>query len=214
MLEAAAAKEIEAVYIPEGKFGPAMSALPERMQLFVLACLATGERMNYTKAAKLAGYEEGKIGSSQLKVQGHRLAHDPRVRAAITETAKNHFQASTLFAATYLVRAVANPKIDHKDRIKAATAILDRGGIHALTGHKLEVVHTDNRAEKLLKVIALAKAQGIDPRMFLGTLADVTDADYEMIDKVTPAASDATERGSSPPVAQGSVQPGFSSEGK
>lgn len=182
MLERLAETEIAKAFGPDaGQFGPAMASLPPRHQRFVLACLAIGEKMNHTKAAKMAGYLPGKAGSSQLKVQGHRLAHDPKVRAALVETAKSHFEASTLTAAIFLANTVSNPKVERAVRVKAALGILDRGGIGPISEHKINVNHTDSRAEKLLKLAELAKAAGQDVREVLGELADITDVDYEVV---------------------------------
>ncbi len=187
MLARLAENEVADIFTPDaGKFGPKMAALPPRMQRFVLACLSVGEKMNHTKAAEMAGYEAGKAGSSQLKVQGHRLAHDIRVREALLEMAGSHFQASTLMAAMYLTKTVADSSVDHGIRVKAAIGILDRGGLHAKSEHNVNVTHTDNRAEKLLKLAELAKAAGQDPRAVLGELADVTDVEFKMVADKSP----------------------------
>ncbi len=165
----------------ETKLGPAMKALNERQRLFVIALLDLGGRKNHRRAAKFAGYDGDAI---TLKVTGHRLAHDPKVQAAILEEAKSRMQAATVAAVNFIEDVLTSTRYDVKYRMKAAQMVLDRGGLHALTEHKVDVNVNDTRAEKLLRVVALAKQLGKDPRELLGNLADVIEGDFKVLEPV------------------------------
>lgn len=166
---------------PEAELGPCMKALLPRQQLFVLAMLDCGAKVNHTAAARMAGF----LGDTNtLKVQGHRLAHSQKVQAAILEEAQKRLQSATMVATALLQDVVGNPKVPVKSRLVAAGMILDRGGLHAKSEHKVQVSHTDNRADKILRVVELARLTGQDPQKLLGSLADVTDA--EIIESTVP----------------------------
>lgn len=163
----------------EGRLGPAMRALNERQRRFVIAMLDLGCQANHTRAAVLAGYG----GTNEtLRVTGHRLSHDDKVQAAILEEARKRLTTGTIAAVSLLIDTITDTTADRKDRLKASQILMDRGGLHAISEHTVKVEHTDDRAEKLAKLIALAKAQGIDPRSLLGNLSDVIDADYRVLD--------------------------------
>lgn len=166
----------------DAKLGPAMRVLNPRQRAFVVALLDLGCQTNHTRAAMIAGYEGN---GNSLKVTAHRLAHDDRVQAAIIEEARKRLTTGTIAAVSYLVDVITSKAALDKDRLKAAQMLLDRGGIHAITEHNVKVEHTDNRSEKLAKLVVLAKAQGVDPRALLGGLSDVIEADYEVIDETT-----------------------------
>ena len=104
-----------------------MSALNERQQAFVLAMIEF-PGVNHAKAARLAGYSDVKEGA---KVRGHYLAHNPAVQEAIREEAGRRLNASSLAAAGVLMQLLTDPKIEPKDRIKAAGMLLDRSGFGA-----------------------------------------------------------------------------------
>lgn len=165
----------------DSKMGPCMKALNERQRLFVIALLDLGGRKNHRRAAQFAGYEGGPL---VLRVTGHRLAHDPKVQAALLEEAKARLQSSTVAAVNLIEDVLTSTRYDIKDRMKAATMVLDRGGLHALTEHKVDVNVNDTRAEKLLRVVALAKQLGKDPRELLGNLADVIEGDFKVLEPV------------------------------
>lgn len=170
-------------FIPsDSDLGPAMLALNMRQRLFVIAMLDSGSSASQTNSARLAGYADEGVG---IRVRGHRLAHSPKVQAAILEEASKRLQAGTLVASGVLLEIASNPKARDADRLKAAAMILDRGGLGAVSEQRISVTHTDNRAEKLLRVVELARLTGQDPRALLGSMADVSDA--EVVEAVSPA---------------------------
>lgn len=147
-----------------GKPGPAMSQLRARQQAFVMAVLETGGQAKQANLAKMAGYTGNDV---TLQTTGFRLMHDAKVIAAIKEEADRRLQSGSLLATSVLVEIAQNPM--HKDRFKAAVAILERTGFVAKTEHTVNV-HDDRRSNKelLAEVLAVAAQLGVDPQKLLG----------------------------------------------
>lgn len=158
----------------EHNMGPAMSLLNDQQRMFVAAMVETGGG-NHTRAARMAGY--GNTEES-TRVAAHRLTHAPKIIAAIKEEADRQMQAGILVGSNALL-AIAQDTM-HKDRFKAAVALLDRGGLQIVTQHK--VIVQDDRADReiMRDIVELAKQQGIDPKMLLGQNIpkDVIDAEF------------------------------------
>lgn len=171
-------EHLRAALPPDGELGPAMKALNERQQLFVLACLNMGSRVDHTRAVKIAGYQGTK---NSYKVQAHRLAHDAKVQAAILEEAGKRIQAGTIAASGLLVEVIGAKKVPVKDKLKAAGMLLDRGGLPAASEHRVTVTHPEDRVAKLQRMANLAKSLGLDPRQLLGNLSDAIEGDYEVL---------------------------------
>ncbi len=173
----------------EDRLGDAMLELNPRQRMFVLAVVLFGCASNQTRAARLAGYD-GTVSS--LKVQAHRLAHNPKVQAALLEEAKKHFQAGTIAAGQLAMKFVGDDAIDPRIRLKAAEMVLDRGGLHKTTEQIVRSTYEPSREEKLLRLVEVARALGQDPRVLLGSLADVVEADFRVA-KLEPAADGVLE---------------------
>lgn len=156
-----------------------MRALTARQKIFVIAVLDLGIKENL-KAARVAGYEGT---DNTVKVTGHWLAHNPRVVAALKEGARTRFEMGTVAAARLVLDTVDDETIERKDRLKAAAMVLDRGGMPATTEHRVNVRHELTREEKVLRLAELAIAAGEDPRQLLGTLSDVIEGDFALIEK-------------------------------
>lgn len=170
--------------MPDGKFGPAMEKLNPRQRAFVLAMLDMGGAMNHTAAARAAGYSDTGGADSGIRVAGHRLAHDIKIQAAIREEAGRRMNSGAIMAASVLIDIAANPV--HKDQLKAATQLLDRAGLNAVTEHKITVDHLGGDDRELLqRVKTMAKELGIDPEKLLGT-AGLTDVDFEVVGGAAP----------------------------
>lgn len=154
-----------------------MKSLSPIQRAFVIAYIQTGKRR---EAYRLAGYSCSSLNA--VDVNCHRLMHDERVQAALVEEGRKHIKASAVLAMNYLTELVTNVEADHKDRSKAAIAILDRGGLHALTEHHVNITHHETRESKIQRVIELAKLLGKDPRELLGDLVDAIPSDMKAID--------------------------------
>lgn len=145
--------------------GPALAKLLPQQRAFVRALIATGGGDN-TKAARLAGY--GGTNPQSAHVQASRLAHNPKVVEAIREEAERTIRASVALGAGVLVEIAKDAM--HKDRFKAANALLDRGGM--LLVQKSEVLHHHLTDEKSVteRITVLAERLGLDPVLLLGNV--------------------------------------------
>lgn len=177
--------------IEKPKYGPAMQKLNERQRLFVLNLMEFGDD-NFTRAARAAGYTDtGDPKTTAIRLQAHKLAHDPRIQEAMLEEAKRRLQGGLILAVSTLVTHVrsADPKV----ALKAAEMLMNRGGIHALSEHKVNVEHTLNEEEMVKSIEMMAQKMGIDPSSLLGDAGvkqlppprqvpiDVIDAEFEEV---------------------------------
>lgn len=167
-----------ATEVGEGECGPAMAVLNERQRAFVRAYIALGR--NGYQDNSLAAKEAGYTGSDEhLRVQGHRLSHDPRVMAAILEEAKKGVSvAAAVVGYPVLVEIALDADAPRKDRIKCALALMDRGGIPAMTEHKVSVDHGPNNERMLALAKRFAAELGVDETRLLGVNRDVIDVEF------------------------------------
>jgi hypothetical protein len=78
----------------------------------------------------------------------------------------------------------SNPKVKPETRLKAATELLNRSGLHSTTEHKVTVDRPDMDERQLVRrIAALAQEQGLDPSMLLGARGYVIDAEFEIVEK-------------------------------
>lgn len=177
---------IEALTGGDTNFGTAMRKLPnETMRKYVLIRVMQGTS-NFMKAAELAGYSAVSEGS--LRVQGHRLEQDPRIQAAIHEESlrqARHNLGSMLVRASERVSDVLeDTQAKNSDTLKAASLIMDRMGLHAISESKSTVEHIGDSPEVIEKVRRLAASLGINAEKLLGArLANkpAVDAEYEIV---------------------------------
>lgn len=193
-----AASKALTLWADPSKYGPKMKALPEARRQFVLAMLATGGK-NKAEAARMAGYKSP-------YVEGCRLASDPQIRAAMqeqavqyelmvegfghdpetleamAEEAANRIRSGAILGASALWEIAMDPL--HKDRLKAAQDLLDRGQILQVQHNQtIKVEHvTRTTQEKVERIIEIAKKQGLDPHKLLGDYGVVIDAEFKVID--------------------------------
>lgn len=142
-----------------------MAALNERQQAFVLALFDINTR-DATHAAEQAGYSTESRGS--LKVQAHRLWHDARIQEAIDEVGKRQFKGMVPFAIKTLALVRDNPQASGAERTKAAQLILDRGGFHGVTEHKMVVEHIADDPDQMKRIAAMAAMLGLPVEKLLG----------------------------------------------
>jgi hypothetical protein len=157
-----------------------MQAINEQQREFVLALMRQGLTLDYTAAARSAGYCAENPETANRAA--YRLAHDEKVLAAIHEEAYRRLQAGTLAAVELLTGFIGDAEVDSAVRLKAATALMDRAGLHAKSEHLVAVSHTDDRQSKLLRLAELARAAGQDPKLVLGSLADALEGDYSVLE--------------------------------
>jgi len=163
--------------------GPAMRALAtNQMRAFVIE-LQDGPDLNYSRAARAAGY--GGKGSDDQVVwnAAYRLAHNPKVIEAINEEAHRRLGASAGWTVSQLINLGQSAKSD-SDKRGALKDILDRiPGFGTKTEHNVNVTHKDERStrELLLTAAALAKQLGIAGPMKLLN-GPVVDAEFKTVD--------------------------------
>ena len=157
----------------QSSLGPAMRELTEKQQRFVIALVEIGG--NQTKAAALAGYSQAGRMHSTLATLNMR---NEKVIAAIKEEADKRLRAGTLLASSVLIEIAGNSM--HKDQLKAATELLNRGGL--MTVQKIEIAHTlelKKRNENEATIIEEGAARGLTPRQALGyDPSHIEDADF------------------------------------
>ena len=165
-------------------YGPAMLALSPMMRRYVVMWC---EHPNFgPKAlAKAAGYQGD---DNCLAVTGHRVSHDKKVLAAMDEEASKRLRYGGAIGVAAVVKIALNEA--HKDHLKAALALMDRTGRHAMSEHK--VVVDDKRPETKAELIAAIKRvageAGLDDgavQKLIGVdVGNVVDAEFEEIPNV------------------------------
>lgn len=118
--------------------GPAMSALTEKQQAFVLELVRGSRPEKPSLAAAAAGYADPSVSA-------HQLMRSRKVLAAIREEADKRFGASALIGVKALVDIANDPM--HKQRFQAAQALLDRAGLQVVA--KQEIVVKDDRIQAM-----------------------------------------------------------------
>lgn len=145
--------------------GPKMRALNPQQRAFVRALVMTGGS-DHTKAARMAGY--GETPGSQ-RAAAYRLAHDPKVLAAIKEVAEAEIRTSILVG-TRVLQEIAQD-VTHKDRLKAATQLLDRGGLIIQQQLNVHLIQETSESDIIARIQSVAAKLGIDPAQLLGKAA-------------------------------------------
>src|SRR5438552_474007 len=110
--------------------GPAMRALNPRQRAFVVGKI---NGLNDNAAARAAGY----VVAAPVGNHGYatHLAHHEGVQAAILEEARKLMRSHGPKSILCLVAIRDDTEAADKDRIKAATELLNRSGFHAVSEH-------------------------------------------------------------------------------
>lgn len=147
---------------PEGSYGPAMAALSPLQRRFVIAMCETGGG-NASLAYRMAG--PNTVNENTIKVAASLLLHTDKVLLAIREEADRRCRSGAILGASALSEIAMDTT--HKDRFKAASALLDRAGLGLV--QKSEVVHVHkNDEEAIERIRTLAKVLGLDAQKLLG----------------------------------------------
>jgi hypothetical protein len=171
-------------------FGPAMAALTERQRAFVMAMIEF-PGITQQDAARRAGYSDPGPHSSAIRVQGHYLAHNPAIQAAIREEAGKRLNAASLTAAGVLLKLLSDDAVEPKDRIKAAGMLLDRSGFGAAQTINVNKTVTDRTGTAMLdRIKELALRLNVDPTKLLGAnvapAAEVVEAEFQVVTDENP----------------------------
>ena len=164
---------------------PALSKLTDKQKRFVIAYLETGGA-NETEAARIAGYSE--TNPNGCSVEANRLMRNDKILAAIKEEAQKRINGGVLLGASVLVEIASDPL--HKDRLKAAQSLLDRGGLMQVSKSEHLHIIEDNRTDQELIgfIVAQAKLNGLDPSKLLGFNPDleIIEAESQEIEDAPP----------------------------
>ena len=163
-------------------FGPAMAVLTDKQRAFVQAYC---EHPNYDNAplVKEAGYGDSTLVSA--RVTGYRLMHNEKILAAINEEASKRLRGSGILGVSVMMQIAANPA--HKDHLKAATALADRTGFHALSEHKVTIddKRPKSRKEMVQQMIAMGREQGMsNDQIKVFGAGEIVDADFVEVSEV------------------------------
>lgn len=164
------------VTVPRAEeLGQFMRALNERQQKFVVALAEYGDD-NHKRAALIAGYTD----NQSLATQAWRLASDPKIQAAIQEVCLGRLHGGKLLAVSTLVTLTKSN--DEKIALKAAIAIMDRTGLHAVSEHNVKTQDVSKTDDAMIdRIVALANKLGLDPKKLLGSAGvqgDVIDGEF------------------------------------
>lgn len=169
------------IRVPEDGLGPAMLALPNAsMRAYVVGRVFYG--LNRARAAEAAGYSTAT--PDVAKVQGYRLEHDERIQAAIAEESRKLMRSQGPRSIRTLIKIRDDKAAENKDRIKAATELLSRAGLNAVTEGHITVEHKLTPAQQDRRILELARELGLsetEARKMLVDPSKVIDAEYEEV---------------------------------
>jgi hypothetical protein len=142
--------------LPEagGELGPAMSLLTPLRRAFVIGLVHFG--LSARAAYKAAGYAPPDSNVSQI-------SHDPRVQDAILEEAKKLMRTHGPKSILTLVEIRDDKESAAKDRIKAATELLNRSGFQAISEHHEHLHRHLSDTEQDRRILALCAELGLSP---------------------------------------------------
>jgi phage terminase small subunit len=142
-------------------YGPAMRALTEKQQRYVLAMLADPFG-NATQWARAAGYSDKSEGA---KVAAFHNAHNPLIEAAANEVARQYLGTmGPVLGVAVAMRIARDAK--HPKQLRAAEMLLNRVGLHEKTEH--HVVTHGGGGDILQRITDAASLLGVDPAALLG----------------------------------------------
>ena len=157
--------------IPEAAaLGPKMAALRSDRQRLFCWLMASGMFESAVAAAREAGYaDNGSLESNRkggIRVQSHRLMHDPKVAAAIEECTRVTLKGLAPLAVRRAKAILEDPKHSYHGRM--IETVLDRTGHFARSEHTMRVEHSVDVRELEELARRLAAETGVAAGKFLG----------------------------------------------
>lgn len=157
--------------------GPAMRALNPRQRAFVIAYCEM-DKPSATEAARVAGYADNPLsrdsdaGKGAIRVQAARLMQRQDVRAAMVEECRRRL-AWDLPVHMAAVKSIALND-QHRDQLKAALALMNRGGLPDVREvvHQHEITLTDQ--EKWQQIAEIYQKAGLPLPAGAPKVVDVT----------------------------------------
>jgi phage terminase small subunit len=136
------------------------------------------------RAVRASGYGTPTSSSTALRVEAHRVLHNPKVQEALREVGGKIIRAEA-FQSIQTTAAIAR-NVKHRDCLKANLALMDRGGFAVETVHRVEVDHSHRHSveatpQVLERIRELALAAGLNPAALPPTIdataEEATEAD-------------------------------------
>jgi phage terminase small subunit len=159
-------------------------------------CIGRMEGLDQTQSAKAAGYSGD---NRSLAVKGHELAHRPKVQAALHELSVALFKAEGVKSIKTLIE-LRDGAENEQVRLKAATEILARAGLGAVTEAHLLVEHKMTDSELDREIARLAAKAGWTQEMVQKALIapdknkDVVDAEFTVVSERSADPRNAAKR--------------------
>lgn len=167
-------------------FGPAMKKLTPAKQAYLLAIAAEGwNPKHWGRVAMSAGISSNERAAS---VWASRTRRDPEFVAAMIEETKRRQLAMAPFGQAVIEEIAMDTQ--HKDRFKAASALLDRGGMPLINEQRIVVEHTRSTREILEEVRRLAAETGDEGAVIAG---DVIEGEFKEVDDLSDMMAPAPE---------------------
>lgn len=162
-------------YAPQPYEGPAMKKLTSRQKKLVLEYLDSGAPL--AECARRVGYKD----PHHSGYQNMRLE---KVQAAVAEEAERRLAGSAGLGIKIMQEIANDPT--HKDRFRAATALIAGAGLAPVAKQEITVTKIDQSKERVVEELKLLAAQlGPDARRLL-TNANITDAVFEEVNDLAP----------------------------
>ena len=153
----------------DSDLGPAMRQLTEKQRKFVQIYVEQPMR-NGASTAAAAGYSTGGKSGVGVRFEAYRLLRTERVLAAIREELDKRFRSDAVIGRSVLMEIALDK--EHPQRLKAATALLDRGGFHSMSEQRISVEHHNLTGDAMIERIkALALELGMDATKLIGSNA-------------------------------------------
>jgi hypothetical protein len=157
------------VGVAPSTYGPAMAALSEKRQAFVLN-LFQGAK-TYTEAYQAAGFGKPTSSGRTIKNNASRLACDAKIQAAVHEVGKHFIGAGAAIAYRQAMYVLAHP--EHRDFGRIVGLFIDRAWpLETKTSATIDIHHDITVAAKQAEmeelVTRFAAEWGIDPARLLG----------------------------------------------
>ena len=164
----------------EQGLGPAMLALDVPRRVYTWSRVVGG--MSRKNAVLAAGFSDST--PDVIRNAGHRLEHDPEVQRAIEELSRSLMRSIGPKAVRVLAGIMLDKKAKHRDRIAAATELMDRAGLNPVSQSHVLVEHKLSESQLDQKILALAAELGLsrdEAQKMLIDPSKVVDAEWSEV---------------------------------
>ena len=138
--------------------------------------------MSRKNAVLAAGFSDST--PDVIRNAGHRLEHDPEVQRAIEELSRSLMRSIGPKAVRVLAGIMLDKKAKHRDRIAAATELMDRAGLNPVSQSHVLVEHKLSESQLDQKILALAAELGLsrdEAQKMLIDPSKVVDAEWSEV---------------------------------